>query len=130
MLSYQVSIRRDEPVKFNLQSHADLTALNPKEMMLYSAAMCAAYTLEYYLKRARVQVRGFEIEVQGTLSTETLQAEAYYTDFKVCYRVEGEKSEQNEAISEAVLKTQNEGCGLIRMLKMIAPVESEIDINF
>ena len=34
MLNYRVSVRRDEPVKFKLQSHADMTALNPKEMML------------------------------------------------------------------------------------------------
>ncbi len=130
MLNYRVSVRRDEPVKFKLQSHADMTALNPKEMMLYSAAMCAAYTLEYYLKRARVQVKGFEIEVSGNLSTETLQAQAYYTDFKVVYRVEGEDPATNEAISEAVLNTHNEGCGLIRMLKMIGATESEISITF
>lgn len=130
MLNYRVSVRRDEPVKFKLQSHADMTALNPKEMMLYSAAMCAAYTLEYYLKRARVQVKGFEIEVSGNLSTETLQAQAYYTDFKVVYRVEGEDPATNDAISEAVLSTHNEGCGLIRMLKMIGPTESEISITF
>lgn len=126
MLNYQVTIRRDEPVKFNLKSHAELTQLNPKEMMLYSAAMCAAYTLEYFLKRARVQVKGFEISVSGNLSTQTLQAEAYYTDFKVEYRIEGAAAEDQEAVNEAIHKTQDEGCGLIRMLKMIGPVELAI----
>ncbi|MBE6195752.1 MAG: hypothetical protein E7137_01495 [Rikenellaceae bacterium] len=125
MLSYIVKIRRDEPVKFQLESHPDMMALNPKEMMLYSAVMCAAYTLEYQLKRARVQVNSFEIELTGNLSTDTLQAEAYYTDFRIKYRVEGQSSEQESAISQALLKTQDDGCGLIRMLKMIGRVDPE-----
>lgn len=125
MLNYKVKIRRDEPVKFQLESHPDMMALNPKEMMLYSAVMCAAYTLEYQLKRARVQVKSFEIELSGNLSTDTLQAEAYYTDFDVKYRVEAQSREQESAISEALLKTQDGGCGLIRMLKMIGPMNTE-----
>ncbi len=128
MMNFSVAIRRDEPVKFNLQSHADSSALNPKELMLYSAALCAAYTLEYYLKRARVQVKGFEIAVSGTLSTDTLRAEAYYTDFKVRYRIECTSSEDESAVSDAVLKTQEEGCGLMYMLRKIAPVACEVDI--
>lgn len=128
MLNYEVKIRRDQPVKFELQSHADMMALNPKEMMLYSAAMCAAYTLEDFLKRARLEIKGFEISVSGNLSTDTLQAEAYYTDFKVVYRLQVNKPEDKEAASEAVLKTHDGGCGLIRMLKMIGPVTSEIDL--
>lgn len=127
-MKFTVTLRRSDAAKFDLMSHSDCEALNPKELLLYSAALCACYTLEQNLKRARLHLPEFEISLTGELSTPTLKAESYFTHFFVRYWVRTNDPSEQEAASTAVRKTHDEDCGLLKMLKMIAQVDSQMDM--
>lgn len=125
-MNFTVTLHRSDAAKFDLTSHPDCMALNPKELLLYSAGLCACYTLEQNLRRSHLKPQEFEISLTGTLSTPTLRAEGYFTHFAIRYWLRVEESTEQEAAATAVRKTHDEDCGLLKMLKMIAEVDSEI----
>lgn len=123
-----VTIRLDDKNDFRLSSHKDYEALNPKELFLLSAARCAGLTLLSLMKTDRSAVKGLELTVSGQLSTPKLMPESVYTSFHVVYNVECTKVEEQARISRIVTLTHDKYCGLMRMLRMIAPVEREIAV--
>lgn len=123
-----VTIRLDEGNDFRLTSHENYWALNPKELFLLSAAKCAGLTLLALLKKDRPAVKGLELTVSGVLSTPTLMPESVFSSFSVIYNVECTTIEEQTRISRIVTLTHDKYCGLMRMLRMIAPVESEIAV--
>lgn len=127
-MKFTVTLHRSDADKFLLTSHADCAALNPKELLLYSAGLCASYTLEQNLRRAHLRVPEFEISLTGELSTPTLRAESYFTHFAIRYWVRINEASELEAASTAVRRTHDEDCGLLKMLKMIAQVDSQMDM--
>lgn len=111
-----------------LSSHKSLEELNPKEMMLYAAANCAALTLRHIAQKERVEPTKTEVVVEGELSTPTLMPESQFTHFWVIYRMECTTIEEQRCLAHAAILTHNKYCGLVAMLRKIAPVNHEISI--
>ncbi len=63
-----VTIRLDDENDFRLTSHENYWALNPKELLLLSAAKCAGLTLLSFLKKDRTAVKGLELTVSDRKS--------------------------------------------------------------
>ena len=64
----------------------------------------------------------------GTLNTPTLQAESIFTDFKISYNVECKSLADQNSVSSAIKMAQEKHCGMITMLRKIAPVSHDIAI--
>ena len=102
--------------------------MNPKELMLYATAHCAALTIKGMLDKEHIHPKWLEIEVSGELDTETLMAQSTYRTFNILYRVECTHIEEQNKIAHAIRLTNEKYCGLLQMLRRIAPVSHEISI--
>ena len=127
-MTFTVTVSRKAPVRYELTSHSGCDALNPKELLLLSAALCASHTLEYELRRRHVTPQRMELTLSGELSTPTLRPEGHFTSFHVAYNVACNTLEEQERVGEAVRETQERACGLLVMLRKIAPTTSEVAI--
>ena len=102
--------------------------MNPKELMLYATAHCAALTIKGMLDKEHIHPKWLEIEVSGELDTEALMAQSTYRTFNILYRVECTHIEEQNKIAHAIRLTNEKYCGLLQMLRRIAPVSHEISI--
>jgi putative redox protein len=113
---------------FMLNGGAKLEKLNPKEMLLYAAADCAGRTILGLLKEHSQEMLSMEITMEGTLSTPVLQAESRYTSFNIIYNIECHTLKEQIIISRAVNPAHDKYCGLLQMLRKIAPLSHELSI--
>lgn len=113
---------------FMLNGGAKLEKLNPKEMLLYAAADCAGRTILGLLKEHSQEMLSMEITMEGTLSTHVLQAESRYTSFNIIYNIECHTLKDQIIISRAVNLAHDKYCGLLQMLRKIAPLSHELSI--
>lgn len=113
---------------FMLNGGAKLEKLNPKEMLLYAAADCAGRTILGLLKEHSQEMLSMEITMEGTLSTPVLQAESRYTSFNIIYNIECHTLKEQIIISRAVNLAHDKYCGLLQMLRKIAPLSHELSI--
>jgi putative redox protein len=113
---------------FMLNGGAKLEKLNPKEMLLYAAADCAGRTILGLLKEHSQEMLSMEITMEGTLSTPVLQAESRYTSFNIIYNIECHTLKNQIIISRAVNLAHDKYCGLLQMLRKIAPLSHELSI--
>lgn len=113
---------------FMLNGGAKLEKLNPKEMLLYAAADCAGRTILRLLKEHSQEMLSMEITMEGTLSTPVLQAESRYTSFNIIYNIECHTLKDQIIISRAVNLAHDKYCGLLQMLRKIAPLSHELSI--
>lgn len=113
---------------FMLNGGAKLEKLNPKEMLLYAAADCAGRTILGLLKEHSQEMLSMEITMEGTLSTPMLQAESRYTSFNIIYNIECHTLKDQIIISRAVNLAHDKYCGLLQMLRKIAPLSHELSI--
>ena len=113
---------------FMLNGGAKLEKLNPKEMLLYAAADCAGRTIFGLLKEHSQEMLSMEITMEGTLSTPVLQAESRYTSFNIIYNIECRRLKDQIIISRAVNLAHDKYCGLLQMLRKIAPLSHELSI--
>lgn len=102
--------------------------MNPKELMLYATAHCAVLTIKGILDKERVHPKWLEIELSGELDTETVMAQSVYRSFNILYRAECTHIEEHNKIAHAIRLTNEKYCGLLQMLRCIAPVSHEISI--
>ena len=102
--------------------------MNPKELMLYATAHCAALTIKGILDKERIHPKWMEIEVSGELDTEQIMAQSTYRSFNILYRVECIHLEEQSKIARALKLTTEKYCGLLQMLRRIAPLSHEISI--
>ena len=114
--------------KFRLTGGQKTDDLNPKSLILYAAAECAGLTIMGILRKDEITPKRFEITVEGTLDTPTLAAESRYRSFAVHYNVECKSLSNQNGVSCAIHEAQEGRCGVVAMLKMIAPVSHEIAI--
>lgn len=114
--------------RFRLADSAKMEDLNPKALMLCAAAQCAGYTVMSILRVDNIVPKMFEIIVTGLLDTPNLQPSSRYEKFSVEYKIECRNIGDQNAVSEAVQQAQQHICGVIAMLRNIAPVEHEISI--
>ncbi|MBQ2423358.1 MAG: OsmC family protein [Alistipes sp.] len=102
--------------------------LNPKELLLYSAAYCAALTLKGILDKEQISPKRLEIEMSGTLNTQTVTAKSIYTDFNILYRIECSAITEQAKIGRAVRLTTEKYCGMLQMISRIATLTQEVAI--
>jgi putative redox protein len=124
----KITINMTHEGNFKLSNDATLDVLNPKEMLLYAAADCAGRTILELLKEHRQDLLSMEITLEGTLSTPILQAESRYTSFNIIYNIECRTLKDQIIISRAVNLAHDKYCGMLQMLRKIAPISHETSI--
>ena len=103
--------------------------LNPKAMMLLATATCAGLTAAGLFKKMQLTPVNFEITMSGTISTETVVAETVFTAFDITYNVECAYLDEQERFSHALTLTNDKYCGMLNMMRRIAPVAHNILIH-
>lgn len=124
----KITINMTHEGNFKLSNDTTLDVLNPKEMLLYAAADCAGRTILELLKEHRQDLLSMEITLEGTLSTPILQAESRYTSFNIIYNIECRTLKDQIIISRAVNLAHDKYCGMLQMLRKIAPISHETSI--
>lgn len=102
--------------------------MNPKALLLYSAAKCAGLTALSIMEKERITPKRFELTVSGELSTDTVQSGSMYLSFHAIYNVECATEDDQIKVSRALKLTQDKHCSMMTMLRMIAPVTYEVAI--
>ena len=105
-----------------------LEELNPKELLLYTTAYCAALTIKSILDKEHIEPKLLEIEMSGEIDTEQVMAQSTYRSFNILYRVECAHLAEHTKVARALKLTTEKYCGLLQMLRRIAPLSHEISI--
>lgn len=124
----KISIAMNNEHRFTMTDGRSLDELNPKELLLYATADCAARTIVGSLKEHIGSVTMMEIEFEGTLSTATVVAESRYTHFNIIYRAECRTLKDQIVVSRAVNLAHDKYCGMLQMIRRIAPLSHETSI--
>ena len=106
-----------------------LSDYNPKELMLVAMGDCAGRTALAIMRKMRLEPVAFEIEVEGTIDTDHVQAETQFTAFVVTYNVTCSRIEDQDRMSRALELTHDKHCGVAAMMRHIAPVDRRILIH-
>ena len=124
----KVTLRLNDDRNFELIGALTLDELNPKELLLYATAKCAGLTIVSLLKEHISEVKLMEITLEGRLSTPTVVAESRYTHLNKIYRAEGQTLKEQMVVSRAVNLAHDKYCGMVQMIRHIAPLSREISI--
>lgn len=114
--------------RFSKADPRPLEDMNPKELLLYAAADCLGHTILTMLKDHSESLHNMELTVEGTLSSPTLVAESTYTSFHITYRAECKHMKDQTIISRAINLANDKYCGMLAMLRKIAPTTHETSI--
>ena len=117
-----------EKVTLQLSGDADFTSeggprceeMNPKTLLLYAAAKCVGKTA--------LMIMDKEIGISGELSDETPQSESTFKSFHVVYNIECDTEDDQAKVSRAVTLAHEKYCGMMQMLRKVAPVSHEIAV--
>ena len=123
-----ITIHATENGKFALAKHCELEKLNPKELLLYSTALCAGFTLQRIVEKERVKLLKLEIKMSGELDTEKVEGKSQFVSFNIAYNIECKHIDEQSKVSHAVQLTTDKYCGGLAMLRKIAPVSHSISI--
>ncbi len=124
----KVTLHLDDKSGFVLDGDVKCNDLNPKALLLYAGAKCAGMTAMKIMEKERIRPKRFEISMAGELSTDTVQAESTFLSFNVVYNVECDTEDDQAKVSRAINLTHEKHCGVVRMLRKIAPVSHEVAI--
>lgn len=113
---------------FKLSGPRKIADLNPKELLLYAAATCAGKTVTGILSKMNIEPKTFEITVSGELNTDEVIAQSMYRSFDITYNVYCDSITDQSKVSRAINLANEKYCGMIQMLRKIAPVAYEIAI--
>ena len=130
------TIREQEKVTLQLSGDADFTSeggprceeMNPKTLLLYAAAKCVGKTALMIMDKERFRPKRFEIGISGELSDETPQSESTFKSFHVVYNIECDTEDDQAKVSRAVTLAHEKYCGMMQMLRKVAPVSHEIAV--
>ena len=125
-----------EKVTLQLSGDADFTSeggprceeMNPKTLLLYAAAKCVGKTALMIMDKERFRPKRFEIGISGELSDETPQSESTFKSFHVVYNIECDTEDDQAKVSRAVTLAHEKYCGMMQMLRKVAPVSHEIAV--
>ena len=125
-----------EKVTLQLSGDADFTTeggprceeMNPKTLLLYAAAKCVGKTALMIMDKERFRPKRFEIGISGELSDETPQSESTFKSFHVVYNIECDTEDDQAKVSRAVTLAHEKYCGMMQMLRKVAPVSHEIAV--
>ncbi len=101
---------------------------NPKALLLYAAAKCAALTARHILLKSRVEPRWLKVGVSGELSTDTVQSESLFLSFHFFYEAACDTDADQAAAIRAFRLTHEKHCSMVQMLGRIAPVSYEMSV--
>jgi putative redox protein len=97
----------------------------PKPLALVSLAGCTGMDVVSILKKMRVELDGFNIDVEADLTEEHPK---YYNKIKILYKFKG-KDLSMEKLEKAVNLSQDRYCGVTAMLSKVADIDYEIIIE-
>ena len=123
-----ITIKTNESDHFALTHPQHLADLNPKELLLYSTALCAGLTLQKILEKEHVKASTIEIKMSGELDTEKVEGRSQFTSFHISYNIECKHISEQTKVSHAVQLANEKYCGGLNMLRKIAPVSHSISI--
>ena len=123
-----ITIHATENGKFALAKPHDLEKLNPKELLLYSTALCAGMTTLSIAEKERVKLLKLEIKMSGELDTEKIEGKSQFVSFDIAYNIECKHIDEQSKVSNAVRLATDKYCGGLAMLRKIAPVSHSISI--
>ena len=123
----KITIEMDKDGKF-VPVSKKVEEMNPKELILYAAAMCASITMKNILDKEDIAPKSAEIEMSGTLDTEEVAAKSVYRSFNILYRIECNTISEQSKIGRAINLTTEKYCGTLQMLRRIAPLSHEVSI--
>ena len=123
----KVTIEMDKKGNF-CPSGKGVEQMNPKELLLYATAKCAALTLKGILDKEHICPKSAEIEVSGELDSEEITAKSIYRSFNILYRIECIDLSEQSKIGRAVNLTTEKYCGMLQMCRRIAPLSHEVSI--
>lgn len=123
-----ITIHATENGKFALAKPHELAKLNPKELLLYSTALCAGMTTLSIAEKERVKLLKLEIKMSGELDTEKVEGKSQYVSFDIAYNIECKHIDEQSKVSNAVRLATDKYCGGLAMLRKIAPVSHSISI--
>lgn len=107
---------------FSFVDDRDIEDLNPKELLLYASLDCLSRTLMGLLKERASSLKNLELTIEGTLSTPTLVAESTFVHFNIEYVAECHTMKEEEIIARAINLANDKYCGMLQMLRKIAPL--------
>ncbi len=123
-----ITIQAKENGKFVLAKPYELDKLNPKELLLYSTALCAGFTLQRIVEKERVKLLKLEIKMSGELDTEKVEGVSKFESFNISYNIECKHIDEQSKVSHAVQLTTDKYCGGLAMCRKIAPLSHSISI--
>ena len=123
-----ISIHTADDGHFVLGEPYKLETLNPKELLLYSTALCAGLTLKTIAEKERVKLLSLEIKMEGKLDTEKVEGKSKFDSFNIAYNIECKHIDDQSKVSHAVQLATDKYCGGLAMLRKIAPVSHSISI--
>ena len=127
-MTQKITLQMTPDHHFTMAEDRKLEALNPKEMLLYASLDCLAYTIKSLLKEHMTSLKNLELTLEGRLSTPTVVAESIYTSFNLIYRAECHNIKEQEVISRAINLANDKDCGMLQMLRKIAPLTHDTSI--
>lgn len=106
-------------------SGGDNRGPTPKPLMLVALAGCTALDVISLMRKMRVDFTDFKVSAEAEKSTEI---PVVYTGFKLVYTVTGSGLDA-EKVSKAVNLSAERYCGVMDMLRKVAPIDIHIEIN-
>ncbi len=128
MFPQSITITSNGDGKYTLVKPHELDKLNPKELLLYSTALCAGKTITRIVEQKRVQYVKLEIKMSGMLDTEKLEGISKFESFNIDYNVECKHLDDQPKISHAIQLAHDKYCGGLEMCRRIAPLSHSISI--
>ena len=101
----------------------DDTGPSPKKLLLSSLAGCTGMDVASLLKKMRVQIKGFEMDIEADLTEEHPKV---YSEIRLVYRFFG-KDLNKEKVEKSVRLSQERYCGVSDMLKKSCPIIYSIE---
>ncbi len=123
-----ITIHADDKGHLTLANHCKLEKLNPKELLLYSTALCAGMTVQSIAEKERVALLKLEIRMSGELDTEKVEGRSQFQSFDIAYNIECKHIDDQAKVSRAVRLANDKYCGGLEMCRKIAPVSHSISI--
>jgi putative redox protein len=134
-MGYNVKTNWVEKMAFNSQidSHTvhmdtspplgDDSGPSPKKLLLASLAGCTGMDVVSLLKKMRVEITGFDIEIEADLTEEHPKV---FSEIRMIYRFHG--TDLNQAkVEKAVNLSQERYCGVSEMLRKNSPISYRIE---
>ncbi len=104
-------------------------ALSPKEMILFATAEGLGHTVVMLLGAVVERIESLRITIEGDLISRPIPSQSIYREFRLRYDVVGSDPDDHSRISRVIELAHGKYCGMVRMLKMIAPITYDIYIH-